>query len=104
MASMFPISTPRVGCDAIVNEGSSDNSLATTTFCWFPPERDLTFKDTFGALMSKSSLNLLACSPTFFKLKIPLLDNGFLKYEFQIRFSQILNWVLSPVFVLSLGI
>ena len=40
--SIAPTSTPRVGWLTISSRGSASNSRAMTTFCMFPPERELT--------------------------------------------------------------
>ena len=42
MNSIDPTSTPRVGWEAIRTFSGRENSRATTTFCWLPPESELT--------------------------------------------------------------
>src|SRR5690606_13447456 len=39
MNSIDPTSTPRVGCEATRSFRSRASSRASTTFCWFPPDR-----------------------------------------------------------------
>ncbi len=39
MAALAPTSTPRVGSSKSITPGSSASHLASTTFCWLPPER-----------------------------------------------------------------
>ena len=97
------MSTPLVGCEAIVNAGSSDSSLATTTFCWLPPDKEPARIVTPGDLMSKVSLYSLLCLKIFFILTIPPLERGYLKYDVPIKFSQIANLTFNPVFDLSSG-
>ena len=56
MNSIEPTSTPRVGCDAISTLSGRENSRATTTFCWLPPDSDATGASADSVRMSNSSI------------------------------------------------
>ena len=40
MYSIEPTSRPRVGWDAMTSLTGRENSRATTTFCWLPPDSE----------------------------------------------------------------
>ena len=55
MYSIEPTSRPRVGCEAISSLIGRENSRATMTFCWLPPDNALTVVVTLGVRMSNFS-------------------------------------------------
>ncbi len=54
---MAPTSSPRVGCAAIRTLGSRDTSLATTSFCWLPPDSSDAFDDGVPPRTSNSEMS-----------------------------------------------
>src|SRR3954454_2205584 len=49
-SALVPTSMPRVGSSTMSTRGSVDSHLASTTFCWLPPDRVDTGSDSFPAL------------------------------------------------------
>ena len=62
MYSIDPTSSPRVGWLAISSRMGRENSRATMTFCWFPPERVLVGVATDEVRTSNSATRLTAFS------------------------------------------
>ena len=60
MNSIEPTSTPRVGWEAISTLSGRENSRATTTFCWLPPDSDATGVSADSVRMSNSSIRASA--------------------------------------------
>ena len=54
MNSIEPTSTPRVGWEAISTFSVRENSRATTTFCWLPPDSELRLLRVDSVRMSNS--------------------------------------------------
>ena len=71
MYSIEPTSRPRVGCAARTSFTGTENSRATTTFCWLPPESEPACVSIDGVRMSKSLTPLAARSLTASRLTIP---------------------------------
>ena len=54
MYSIEPTSRPRVGCAASTSFTGTENSRATTTFCWLPPDSEPASVSIDGVRMSNS--------------------------------------------------
>ncbi len=57
ISRLEPTSTPTVGSSRSSTDGSTERFLATTTFCWLPPERPLTSWSRPVAWMLSCSTN-----------------------------------------------
>ena len=79
MNSIEPTSTPRVGCEAISTLSGRENSRATTTFCWLPPESDETGVSADSVRMSNSSIRASAFSSIASSLSARPRENSSLR-------------------------
>ena len=69
MNSIEPTSSPRVGWAQIRTLSSRESSRAITTFCWLPPERELSGSVSFWARTSYSAMRFLPFSSIAFSLR-----------------------------------
>ena len=77
MNSIDPISTPRVGWQAIRSLGFAESSLAMITFCAFPPDKLPILPFTSPRRISNSLIYLSLLALIIFLLKSPRLQTSF---------------------------
>ena len=98
-------SRPLVGFAAIITEGFLLNSLATMSFCWFPPLKDLAGDLRDLTTISNLLINFLACSVTLLQsISLPGFRNSGYLCRPKNTFSRTLMVNTRPTFFLSSGI
>ena len=60
ISAIAPTSTPRVGSSKMISFGFCTSALATTTFCWLPPESSMTRASALIALMFSAAIHCFA--------------------------------------------
>ncbi len=79
MNSIDPTSTPRVGWEAMSTLSGRENSRATTTFCWLPPESEATGVSADSVRMSNSWMRCSALRAIASRARAPCLENSSLR-------------------------
>ena len=63
MSFLLPTSMPRVGSSRMITRGLIDSHLASTTFCWLPPDSTPAAAPTSGTRMPRLALLALGVAP-----------------------------------------
>ena len=77
ISTFAPTSMPRVGSLRIISLGSVFSPLATTTFCWLPPESESTSVMMPGVLMPSFFTHSWAICFSSLRCMMPLGANFF---------------------------